>query len=766
MKYHVSVLLLSLLLLSACQQRSPSEPTVPLAIVPQPQSLVLEAGTFTLRTGAGMARPAGDELLDQTLTLAAEMIRAQCGLVLTLAQDAPVAITVTLREMPAEAYELEIGDEGVRIAAAGATGVLYAFQTLRQMMPVGGSTDKVALPKLAIQDAPRFAYRGMHLDVGRHMYPVAFIKKYIDLLAMYKMNRFHWHLTEDQGWRIEIKRYPRLQEVAAYRKETLVGHYNDEPQQYDGQRYGGFYTQEEVRDIVQYAAARSVTVIPEIELPGHAQAALAAYPELSCAGGPIEVATKWGVFDEVYCPTEETFAFLEGVLTEVMALFPSTYIHIGGDECPKTRWKESAFCQALIKKEGLKDEEGLQSYFIRRIERFLNANGRQIIGWDEILEGGLAPNATVMSWRGEEGGIAAAQQRHQVIMTPTTYCYLDYYQSQDPSEPLAIGGFLPIEQVYGYNPVPAVLTAEEAAYIQGVQGNVWTEYMKTPEQVEYMAFPRALALAEIGWTPQAQRDFGSFAPRLAAHVRRLQAMGVNAANKLYDVSMSIHAGEGQGVEVALSNLAGLGEIRYTTDGSEPTAASPRYEAPVPILAASYLRAQTFEGGKPVGRGLQETFVSHLAVGKKIELLSTPAPQYSAGGKGALVNGVSGSSERYGDAEWLGFEGKDFSAIIELGELVAVSSLGLRFFNAPGQWIYPPKTVTVDVSEDGQTYFLAGRENLDVFREGKTIPVALRLDTKGAVRFVRVTASVLGTIPAGRAGAGHAPWLFVDELVLR
>ncbi len=389
---------------------------------------------------------------------------------------------------------------------------------------IGFSKPVIPLPRCKITDYPRYSYRGLHLDVCRHMFPVGFIKKYIDLMAMHKMNSFHWHLTEDQGWRIEIKKYPLLTSVGAWRKSSPVG--RNEGQ--DSIPYGGFYTQDEVRDIVEYARKRFITVIPEIELPGHAQAALASYPHLSCTGGPFEVWTWWGVSENIYCAgNEQVFEFLEGVLTEVMHLFPSPYIHIGGDEAPKTRWKACPKCQRRIRSEKLADEHQLQSYFVTRIEKFLNSQGRNIIGWDEILEGGLAPNATVMSWRGTQGGIETARLKHPVIMTPGSPCYFDHYQADPSLEPLAICCFNPLEKVYAFEPTPQELTPEEATYIIGAQGNLWTEYIKTPEHAEYMAYPRAIALAEVVWSPKDKRNYDDFLIRLESHKLRLDYRGVN-----------------------------------------------------------------------------------------------------------------------------------------------------------------------------------------------------------------------------------------------
>lgn len=433
-----------------------------------------------------------------------------------------------------DAYTLSISEKEITITGNNA-GVFYGLQSLLQLLPasqpanqaLSKNTKTFALPTCIVEDYPRFGWRGMHLDVSRHFFPKEFVKKYIDYLALYKMNVFHWHLTDDQGWRLEIKKYPKLTSVGAYRKGTLIGHYTEKPDRYDSIRYGGYYTQADAREVVEYARKRHITVVPEIEMPGHASAAVTAYPELACTPGPFEVVKNWGVFPDVFCPKEETFQFLQNVLAEVIAIFPSKYIHIGGDECPKDRWKESAFCQALIKKHGLKDEHELQSYFIQRIEKFVNSKGRQIIGWDEILEGGLAPNAAVMSWRGEKGGIEAAKQHHPVVMSPTTTVYFDYYQSKKPGEPIAIGGFIPLDLVYGYEPLPKELSAAEHQYIIGAQANLWTEYIATPDKVEYMLLPRLCALAEVVWTPPEQKNYDAFMGRLNQHTRLLDAMKVN-----------------------------------------------------------------------------------------------------------------------------------------------------------------------------------------------------------------------------------------------
>lgn len=515
-------------------------------IIPLPSKLTPREGQFRFSKTTRLVLPLADKGLKPVVDFFAAQLRTATGLPLAYFSANSTAIPpgthVFFIEAPAgkvgpEGYRLTIEPDRIGIVAATPKGYFYGIQTLLQLLPPEAFSPQLikdvdwVLPCLQIEDEPRFSYRGLHLDVGRHFFPVPFIKKYIDLIALHKLNTFHWHLTEDQGWRIEIKKYPKLTQIGSKRKETIIGHARRENKaytgKYDGQEYGGFYTQAEIRDVVRYAQARFVTIIPEIELPGHALAALAAYPELGCKPDTTyRVATTWGVFEDVFCPREVTFKFLEDVLTEVMDLFPGPYIHIGGDECPKKQWRESQFCQDLMKKQGLKDEHELQSYFVGRIEKFITSKGRKLIGWDEILEGGLSPNATVMSWRGTEGGIAAARQNHDAVMTPSSHVYLDYYQTEAKSEPVVIGSYTPLAKVYGYEPVPAELKPAEAKHILGTQANVWTEYMKTSDQVEYMVFPRACALAEVAWSLKECCTYADFVSRLSTHVKRLDYLNV------------------------------------------------------------------------------------------------------------------------------------------------------------------------------------------------------------------------------------------------
>ena len=483
--------------------------------------------------------------------------------------------------LPPEGYRLIITPQNITIAAKGA-GLFYGIQTLIQLFPIDRSA-VVRLPCIQVEDYPRFGYRGMMLDVSRHFFSVEFVKKFIDLMATYKLNTFHWHLTDDQGWRIEIKKYPKLTEVGSKRAETLIGNYHDRtPQQFDNTPYGGYYTQDQIRDVVKYAADRFINIVPEIEMPGHSDAALAAYPEFGCnAAGSYHVSGTWSEHNDVYCPTDATFDFLDDVLTEVMDLFPSKYIHIGGDEVDKEDWQRSPVAQKLIKKLKLKDEHGLQSYFIRRIEQFVNSKGRSIIGWDEILEGGVAPNATIMSWTGEGGGIAAARESHNVIMTPSNAgLYLDHAQGKLDNEPVGIGGFTPLKQTYAYNPTPAVLTPDQQKYIIGVQANLWTEYIPTEKKVEYMILPRMLALAEVGWSALANKDYSDFKDiRLPQHLGKLDKDGID-----YRVPAAIGVRDtivfGNQLQVNLKPSVAGATVYYTIDGYTPRETDMAYTTPM------------------------------------------------------------------------------------------------------------------------------------------------------------------------------------------
>ncbi len=661
--------------------------------------------------------------------------------------------------LPAEWHTVQVSPNGLSVTAPSEEGLYRGSRTLVQLLEQGRITG--SLPCFTITDWPRFGWRGMHLDACRHFWSVEFTKKYIDLLARYKMNRFHWHLTEDQGWRIEIKKYPKLTEVGGWRKGSQVGPYTR--REYDSIPYGGFYTQEQIREVVAYAKARHITVVPEIEMPGHAMAALAAYPRLGCTGGPYEVQRGWGVFDDVFCAgNDSVFTVMQDVLTEVMALFPSAYIHIGGDECPKERWKTCAKCQARMKTEGLKDEHELQSYFIQRIEQFVNAKGRKIIGWDEILEGGLAPNAAVMSWRGTEGGVAAAKQKHHVVMSPGSHCYFDHYQGDPANEPLAIGGYTTVQKVYSYEPVPAELNAEQAKYILGAQGNVWTEYILTPEHVEYMAVPRVLALAEVLWTPKEKRNEADFIRRLENEFPKLEAMKVNASKSLYQVRIRPKQGPKPG-SIAVEMSGG------TSSNFSMTTMAPPYDEAIATLEVSsgpvlidsdrelhgWLQREGLTG--PISK---RRFIFNKATARPITLSVQPNERYNEGGAFTLVDGITAQEKRV-STEWLGWR-EGVTITVDLGSVQDISRIGIGALNETHSWIHLPERVEFSISKDGKAFTPIGGAAADA-RPGRN---AFAIDKAATARYVRIAVKHIERIPEGHAGAGNPAWLFLDEIEVR
>lgn len=655
-------------------------------------------------------------------------------------------------------HVIKITPDKIVISGGSAEAIFHGANTVAQMFLTWNTID--ALPCGVIQDAPKFDWRGMHLDVCRHFFPVKFIKKYIDLLALYKMNVFHWHLTEDQAWRIEIKKYPKLTELGAWRKGTMVGPYDE--QKFDTIRYGGFYTQEQIKEIVQYAADRHITVVPEIEMPGHALAALAAHPEFSCTGGPFEVARGWGVFDDVFCAKDETFQFLEDVLSEVLELFPSTYIHIGGDECPKVRWKICPNCQNTMKQNGLKDEHELQSYFVQRIEKFLNSKGRKLIGWDEILEGGLAPGAAVMSWRGTEGGIAAAQMNHNVVMTPGSHCYFDHYQGNPKYEPLAFGGYTTLEKVYGFNPIPSALSKKEAKYILGAQGNVWTEYMKTEAHVEYMVLPRLLALSEVLWGTSKPKEYEAFLTRVEQHMTTLfKILGYNYSKSIYAIELQTEIENGmlyvRLVSPTIKNV-------YYEWGQPWKRDANTYESRIHVKGSKTLHYGHFYDDKlSDAMTFVQRFEVNKATAKPIELLHQPHQNYASGGANTLIDGIQSDGRHLGNG-WLGFSGTDLVATIDLMQEGPLNTLGINLLERKGSWIYYPSEVVFEASLDGKNYVKMASADLEIIKKMKG-KVMLPVIASRIVRYVRVTAKNAGIIPDGQPGAGNKAWLFVEEIVV-
>lgn len=737
-------------------------------IIPRPLHVSRGAGTFTLASRTPIVlegspaelRSIGDQLRQGLQTFAGYPLP-----IVSLAKaPAGKAIILSLSGAPdslgAEGYQLVVTPARVVVRAREPQGLFYGVQSLLQLLPPqkGKTGRPVILPAVTITDRPFFAWRGLHLDVGRHFFPVDFIKQTIDRMALHKLNTFHWHLTEDQGWRIEIKKYPKLTEVGAWREGTLVGHSWDKPARIDSQRYGGYYTQEQIREVVAYAHARQVTIVPEIDVPGHSLAALAAYPELSCTGGPFKVAPTWGVFDDVYCAgNEATFRFLADVFSEVADLFPGEVIHIGGDECPKTRWKACARCQARMKAEGLKDEHELQSYFIKRIQGVLAAKGKRVIGWDEILEGGLAPGAAVMSWRGVQGGVAAAKQQHDVVMTPNAPYYLDHYQGNPLDEPLAFRGYNTLRKVYDFNPLPVALTPAEARYIKGVQANLWTEYVATPQHAAYMLFPRLAALAETAWSAPANKDWSSFAHRLDALYRRYDVLGIPYARSAWQVQPLVsYDAEQQAMVVTLHNDADAAPIYYTVNGAVPGKGANRYSAPLEITAPVVLRAATIDQHGAQGGLLERRLVVNRAAGKKVKLPGGVDHRAMSEGA-ALVDGMKGALTPKDRAAWTGVYGRELTAVIDLDSATVLRRLSASFLQAPAANVALPDSVVYEVSVDGKTFQPAGvvgRRPASGVRS-QEYPLVL---TGQEARYVRVRT-------LGRPKGEQKRWIYSDEITI-
>ena len=674
-----------------------------------------------------------------------------------------------------EGYSLDIDPSKIIIKASSAAGFYYAVQSLKQLLPIAvygdkesDSVEKWEVPCVHIDDAPRFSYRGMHLDVARHFFSVDEVKRYIDLLAMHKLNVFHWHLTDDQGWRIEIKKYPKLTEVGSIRKHTMVEKNFD---QYDNTPYGGYYTQDQIRDIVNYAKERFITIIPEVDLPGHMVAALASYPSLGCTGGPYEVQGMWGVHPDVLCAgKEETYEFVTDVLSEVIELFPSRYIHIGGDECPKDRWKKCPLCQARIRKLGLKTdkehtaEERLQSYFMTRVEKFLNENDRQIIGWDEILEGGAAPNATVMSWRGTDGGVQAAKLRHNVVMTPNTYLYFDYYQSEDTqAEPLAIGSYVPLERVYDFEPVPDTLDNDSKKYILGAQANLWTEYISDFKQVEYMLLPRLDALSEVQWTRPENKNWVNFLDRLQHNIQVYDLKGYNYGKHIFGINPEYRIiPEKHCIEVTL-RTQGDAPVYYTLDGTVPTEKSTRYTQPIELTENTDLKAIVVRPGMKTNM-FEKEYVFNKATARKITLNSAPNDRYTFKGGQTLVDGMIGDMG-FATGRWIGFSPGDLDAVIDLGETTFISKVELGILFDKDNWIFPSDHISVLVSQDGVKYNSVADTVLvlpDQSVKNDRMIQGVAFDPVNT-RYVKIKANSVKSLPAWHGAKGKPGFLFVDEI---
>lgn len=732
-------------------------------LVPQPVSLTTRPGSFRMDAATPLI------VSDAADTPAAHFfnhyLQQVYGFQLPVTSSGTKGIRLLTRRFikapGKDGYHLQTDASGALVTGDTHAGTFYGIQTLLQLLPVDlpPKGQGLRIPFVRITDAPRFAYRGMHLDVSRHLFPVAFIKRYIDYLALHKMNYFHWHLTDDQGWRIEIKQYPKLTEVGAWRDGTLIGRFPGKGN--DQTRYGGYYTQEEVKDIVRYASDRHITVVPEIEMPGHALAALSAYPSLGCPGtGPYRVAQTWGVFDDVFCAgNDSTFTFLQNVLDEVIALFPSAYVHVGGDECPKENWRQCPRCQERIRREGIKDEHGLQSYFVQRIEKYLNAKGKTIIGWDEILEGGLAPNAIVMSWRGEKGGIEAARQKHQVIMTPGSHVYFDHSQSAQ-EDSVTFGGFTPLEKVYAYEPIPKELTQEQARYVLGAQANVWSEYIRHPSKVEYQVFPRMSALSEVLWSPRTSRNWKGFEQRMATQYRRYQQWGAHYSNAYFELKTALQPAPGnKGVLLALATKDKAATIQY---GIEGVHFAKNYAAPVLVQESAVITAMVNRNGMIIdSTSVRLRF--NKATGKKITLSELPASNYPGSGAFTLVDGLVNSQGLNRTSEFIGYNGKNITITVDLDTVQDIREVRLHALFASNSWIYPPQQVTVLVSADGKHYQRMGSARELMAKDPVKGYLGVVTDDVFRARYVQLKAEAVQKISPNMPGAGQKGWMFLDEL---
>ena len=744
-------------------------------IIPKPLDVNCKGdASFLLKDGVAVIYPENNQKMQDNAEFLVDYVEKQTGVKLTshagMPVDGAICLTLDLSDDNAEAYKLIVNDKRVCISGASEAGVFYGIQTLRKSLPVAQDIN-VNLSAVEIYDKPRFAYRGAMLDVARHFYTVDEVKTFIDMLALHNINRFHWHLTDDQGWRIEIKKYPKLMSVASERKETVVGRWYSGI--YDGKPYGGYYIQDELRDVIDYAAKRHITIIPEVDLPGHMQAALTAYPELGCTGGPYEVRTIWGVSQDVLCVGNDfTLQFVKDVLSEVADIFPSEYIHIGGDECPKVRWEKCPKCQERIKSLGLKSdakhtkEQRLQSYMIQEAAKYLKEKGKRIIGWTEILEGGLVPDATLMSWIGESGGIEAAHQHHDVIMTPNTYLYFDYYQSKKvEDEPLAIGGYLPIEKTYNYEPMPKELTKEEQQYIKGVQANLWTEYIPVFSQVQYMVLPRLGAAAEVQWTDPSKKDYKDFLRRVPHLVAVYDCYGWNYATHVYDVNVDMKADTVNHVlNVQLSTMAD-DPIYYTLDGQDPTEKSLKYTKPFTIDQSVVLKTMAVHPDR-TSKISVDTIRFNKATLKPVVLLQPNESRFSPDGPVVLVDGRNGNHS-FDTGAWLAVAGNDLEAVINMQAETILSSASVHVYVRKDAWLFDARGFSVSVSSDNKNYKEVASQEYKQMQESNSdgiIEHELSFDPCKAT-YVKIKVISEKSMPDWHWDAGKAPFLLVDEIIL-
>ncbi|MDC1402804.1 beta-N-acetylhexosaminidase [Crocinitomicaceae bacterium] len=714
-------------------------------IFPQPTNFSKSEGDFFMKDMLSISKKDLPEFMLDDLKW---YVTHDLGVNAIFTYDGGDLLFQRMMNVPADFYSIRVKDK-ITINYSSEASLFYAMQSLKQLMVK--EEGMISIPHCSISDQPKFQWRGMHLDVSRHFFKVDEVKQYLDWMARYKFNRFHWHLTDDQGWRIEIKKYPKLTEIGSVRAKTLVGHAGSS-KEYDKTAVSGFYTQAEIKEIIRYAKTKFIEVVPEIEMPGHARAALAAYPEYSCTGEKLPVAETWGVFEHVFCSKKETIDFLQDILSEVIELFPGEYIHIGGDEAPKTNWKTCPACQNQIKINGLKDEAELQSYFIQQMGTFLTKNGKKLIGWDEILEGGLAANATVMSWRGTQGGIEAAEQNHTVVMTPGSHCYFDHYQSDRGTEPLAIGGYTPLEKVYGFNPIPDELSGDKRGLILGAQANVWTEYMKDFDQVQYMILPRMVALSEVLWG--TNNDYQDFLSRLKNfEFPYYDKMETPYSRAAFYVQSDISTSE-EGIIIEFTQDDGSQNLQIIGDNKKSIIPSGKNKLKVNRTPGKYkVKIQAVSGMGSNADTVTLIILQHSTLGAEWDLLTKPSPYYNGDGAFTLTDGIIGRRPWNGK-EWLGFDTSNIKLKFAFKKKRKVSSINVGFLQAETSWVYLPNQIVVRYSKNGKR---SKEATVSVDSES----TKLKLNKK--VQYIEL--EILGnlTIPEGKNGAGHAPWIFMDEI---
>lgn len=761
-------------LLTACQSsESAKEFTVEdINIIPKPASVSMQKGSFTFDQNTQFV--VEGEQQEEFSGLLLDRFKTVADWSLQTAKEVPQSNYVVFEtdsELPEESYILDVSEDRIQISAASLSGFVYGMESLRQLLPVEiESPEKVSdiswtVPAVLIEDSPRYEWRGLHQDVARHFLEKEYILKVIDRMAMLKLNTLHFHLVDDQGWRLEIKQYPKLTEVGAWRVDNEDKHWNARPESKKGEptTYGGFYTQEDIKEIVAHAQSKGITVVPEVEMPAHVMSAIAAYPELSCFGKEIMVPTGgvWPI-TEIYCPGKETtFEFLENVMLEVMELFPSEFIHIGGDEATRTNWEICPDCQRRMAEEGLDNVEELQSYFIKRMEKFLSGHGKRIIGWDEILEGGLAPGAAVMSWRGIQGGWEASEMGHDVVMTPGSHMYLDHYQGNPDTEPVAFGGFTPLSKVYEFDPIVDSMSVEQKNHILGGQANMWSEFIPNPSHSEYMMFPRLAAVAEVLWTPEDKKDWEDFSERLRPLLKRFDYMDINYAKSAFSVTASTEIDlEKNEVRVQLENEFPNSEIRYAFNVEELTEESSVYQEPLKITKTTTIKAAVFEDGKMLGTPFNKTFQFHKAVGKEVTYKELYHDSYKGKEAVGMVNVIRGT-KNFHDGQWQAWLGNDMELVIDLEAPTTVSKISVGAMEDQGSGIYFPISVEAFVSIDGENYERVGGVEREFKYEGSPELKDFIVDfEEEKAQYIKVRATNLGEPPHGGGS-----WLFVDEIIV-